>query len=152
MTTHGVKAIVGLSGFRGISGSFAITRDRTTQLELPERFTEDHLRRIRRDLEILHKMTEDHPKAFLDLQNAVLKFDFHRANELAKEIGLDEHRIMSEGGGLNWVIVIIAIACAVGLSSDSGPSSGSGGGDAGGGDAGGGDADGGAAPGGHDRE
>jgi hypothetical protein len=121
MTTHNVRAVVGLSGFKATSGSFNIDRTRITELELPERFLPDHITRTGRDLEILAAMARDHPTELMEMHNAVLDFNFHAANEVAKKIGLDEHRISSQGGGLNWVIVGIAIAAAVLLSSDSGP-------------------------------
>ncbi|WP_233860411.1 hypothetical protein [Paraburkholderia sp. HD33-4] len=130
-----VNAVIGLSGFQARSGSFYARRERSVELGLPDQFTPDHIKRMHRDLEILCKVVGEHGDEWMEMQNAVLGYDFNRASEIASKIGLDEHRITRQGGGLNWVVVGIAIACAVLLSSDSGPSSGSGG--QGGGESGG---------------
>jgi hypothetical protein len=75
-------------------------------------------------------MAQDHAHDWMEMNNAVLAFDFDRAIELSKKIGLDEHRIIRQGGGLNWVVAVIAIAAVVLLASDRShePSGSSGGG------------------------
>lgn len=126
------NVVISLDGFQARSGSsFWIRRQRSVELGLPDQFTPESMKKMHRDLEILTKMSSEHSEEWMQMNNAALAFDFHRANEIAKKIGLDEHRISSEGGGLNWVVAVIAIASAVLLASDSGPRSGEGGSDAG---------------------
>ncbi len=43
-------------------------------------------------------MAQEHPKALIDIQNAVLDFKFARAKEIAEGIGLEEYRVISQGG------------------------------------------------------
>jgi len=137
-TRHKVQAVVGLTGFETQFGSFNIQRERLARLDMPEAFTLDHIKRMRRDFELLAGMTRDHPREMVALHNAVLSHDFQLANKIASDIGLNEHSISSQGGGLNWVIAGIAVAAAILLSSDSGPSSsGAGAGQSGGSDSGG---------------
>lgn len=119
--THGVQAVIGLTGFEATVGGARVIRDRLIRLDLPQNFTRYDIQLVQEDLKILSDMADRHPEKLLALQNAVLKHDYGAARRLASEIGLNEEEFVARGGGGIAVIIAIAIAAALLLESDSPP-------------------------------
>lgn len=116
---QGLQAIVGLTGFALQQGDVRMFRERLTHIELPEKFTANHVALMRKDLAIISGIAEQQPEDLLSLNNAVLKYDLQTANRLAQKIGLTEENMLANGGNIWGLIIIIAIGAALLLESDS---------------------------------
>jgi hypothetical protein len=112
MTIHNLHAALGLTGFKTASGGFNISSASTHQIEMPEHFNVDDVRKMQRDCEILAQIAREHPEAMAEMQNAVLNHNFHHAKKIAKKIGLDEDRFIALGGGF-WAAVVACIMIGV---------------------------------------
>lgn len=115
------QAYFGLKGTEAALDGVMVAREQVFHLQMPERFTPEHIDTIRADLAILSGVAEEQPERFMDLQNAVLDRD-PAATRIADELGLTEAKMYAKGGGGVWVVVaIIAVGAALLLESDSPP-------------------------------
>jgi len=65
---------------------------------------------MQKDFEIVAELLKKHPKEMESLFNAIVQNNIEKAEKVADEIGLSEHRFAAQGGGLVWVV-----AGAIGL-------------------------------------
>jgi hypothetical protein len=115
------EAVFGLTGLRSNIDGIEVTTERLGHLRLPEKFTPEHMERIRNDLAILAETAKEKPEEMAAFQNAVLAQD-PTVPQRADELGLTEEKMAARGGGALWVVVaVIAIGAALLLSSDSPP-------------------------------
>ena len=114
-TTHGVHAVVGLTGFETESDGLRVSRERFARIELPQSIRREHIEVMRKDFEELARIAEQFPDDLVALENAVLENDLPTAIQLAGKVGLSEERIAASGGGKGGVLVGIAIVVAFGL-------------------------------------
>lgn len=117
--TKGMRAVIGLTGFASQQGDFRVYKEQLTRIELPEDFIAHHIELMKKDLAAIIKIAERQPQDFLSLNNAVLRYDLQRANQLASKIGLTEENLRANGGDVWGVVAAIAIAAAILLASDS---------------------------------
>jgi hypothetical protein len=114
VTSHGVQAIVGLTGLTSNSGGYTLHGERVIRIELPESYDAERMKRLQKDFELIAGMIEQHPDDIAALHNAVLQQDSKRAGEIAAKVGLDEGKIVAQGGGA-WAAVGIAVVVLVGF-------------------------------------
>lgn len=118
-SSSGPEVIFGLTGLQSNVDGVDVVTERLGRLRLPEKFTPEHMERIRNDLAILAETARDKPEEMTAFQNAVLAQD-PAVPHLADELGLTEEKMAARGGGPVWVVVaVIAVGAALLLSSDS---------------------------------
>ena len=143
---YGSQVVISLSGSDAEVDGVKFSREQVFRAELPRSVSRQDIQVMRRDLELLAQIAEQHPDDFTALHNAVLRQDFGTANRLARKIGLSEEQFAAQGGGAakaGIVVGIIVVLVILAGTSDSGttpepvgPGDSSGGVDGGTGDAG----------------
>jgi hypothetical protein len=117
---YGPQAVVGVTGLETTIDGVAVSSERLLRLQLPDKFTAEHMERVRNDLAILAETASEKPEEWMAFQNAALARD-PSAARLADELGLTESKMLAKGGGVLWVVVVIAVAAALLLESDTPP-------------------------------
>ena len=87
-------------------GTFIHT-DQTLRVELPAEFTEAHLAQLKYDTQFVLDLIERDPDAIMSIQGAILRNDFAKANEVARDVGLTENNMIANDGGM-WGYILLA--------------------------------------------
>jgi len=114
----GGAVVIGVAGAVQPQSKFEVAAGRSVRVEIPEKFTAEHVALAARDSEILAEILKRHPHEFSEIVSAVTAGKFKEAKEMAQKIGLTEENFVSKHGGM-WALVIgIAIGCALLLAHD----------------------------------
>jgi hypothetical protein len=114
MASHSpVQAVIGVTGYQVESGGYGVTGERFVRIDLPRTVTEEHIALMQKDLAIMAEIAEQHPKDLTELQNAIVRHDFHSASQVARRIGLTEEHLVARGGGQVGVALQIAAVLLV---------------------------------------
>jgi hypothetical protein len=105
-------------------GTFIHT-DQTLRVALPSEYTEAHLAQMKQDTRFILDLMERDPDAIMKIQGAILRNDFAKANEVARDVGLTENNMLANDGGMwGWILlagVVIGAYAAFGGSGEETP-------------------------------
>jgi hypothetical protein len=124
---NGSQVVISLSGSDTEVDGVKISREQVFRAELPRSVSRQDIQVMRRDLELLAQIAEQHPDDFTDLHNAVLRQDFGTANRLAKKVGLSEEQFAAQDGGAakvaiaGGILLVLVIVVVLSGPSDTGP-------------------------------
>jgi hypothetical protein len=110
--------VIGVAGSGLPQSIFDVAAGRSIRAAIPENFTAEHVALAARDSELLMGMLKNHPHEFCEMVNAINTGKFTEARKMAEKVGLTEENIISQGGGLWAVVIVIAVAAALLLAHD----------------------------------
>lgn len=118
--THsgGTSLCVGLVGTSREINGVPSSRDQLVRLELPAEFDAEKIDLAVNDLQVILSSLQEYRREHLELQNALVQQDFRKVSELLSTVGITEERLRGQGGQVWGLVIAIAVACAVLLSSD----------------------------------
>jgi hypothetical protein len=79
------------------------------ELELPQAFELEDIRRAQRDCEILSEKLQGNTDEIREFLNELLRGDTRDAKRRARELGLSVNDFVSRGGGIFWLIVLAGV-------------------------------------------
>jgi hypothetical protein len=123
-TTREVKAVVGITAVETQDSGVRVIGERTVRFDLPALVNAEHVELMQKDFEIIAGLAKEHPEEMVDLHNAILNHDFPTAYRVANQIGLNEERLVAEGGGQKGIavgILVILVIVAIATSGDESP-------------------------------
>jgi hypothetical protein len=109
---------ISVSGSTQAQSKFRVASGRNVHVDLPMKFSAEHISLAARDAEILQGILNDNPEQIERIVSAVTAGNFQEAQEIARSIGMTEESFIEQGGGLLAIVIIIAIGCALLLAHD----------------------------------
>jgi hypothetical protein len=107
-----LQAVVQLMSVEEVKGDLATSTDYVRRLAVPTKFTKQDIERARKDCEILAGKLQGHSDDMVTLLNAISEGRVEDAKQKARELGLEEHEFVAQGGGLMWLVVIAVLLYA----------------------------------------